>query len=87
MTTERIDVLVAMDQAANAIEKQWAIYEGAGSLLKARAAVAELIEAAKEASATLGHAYHTVLVGSLSEDAHTAYQRLDAALENAGGAE
>lgn len=39
-----------------------------------------LIEAAMNASATLGNAYHTVLTGELAEAAHDAYQRLDAAL-------
>lgn len=45
----------------------------------------EIVDAAKEASGTLGHAYHTTLTGSIAEDAHKAYQRLDAALTRAGG--
>jgi hypothetical protein len=48
-------------------------------------AVAELIEAAKQASATLGHAYHTTLTGKLAEYAHADYQRLDAALARVQG--
>lgn len=50
-------------------------------------AVAELIAAARNASATLGHAYHTVLTGELAEQAHTDYQRLDIALSNIEGGE
>jgi ribosomal protein L30/L7E len=46
----------------------------------------ELVDAAKEASGTLGHAYHTTLTGELAEDAHKAYQRLDAALARIGSA-
>lgn len=70
------------------IERAGGVYfEDGRDLIAVDSAVAELIESAKEASATLGHAYHTVLVGSLADDAHTAYQRLDAALENVGGAE
>lgn len=41
----------------------------------------ELIEAAKNASAVLSHAYHTQIRGSLAEDAHSAYQRLDCAID------
>lgn len=47
-------------------------------------ALCELIEAASNASAILGHAYHTQIRGELEQDAHDAYQRLDAALANAG---
>ena len=50
-----------------------------------RARVAELIEAARNASATLSHAYHTTLTGQLAENAHEDYQRLDAALARIGG--
>lgn len=52
--------------------------------VKSRAALVELIEAAWQASATLGHAYHTVLDGQLAEYAHADYQRLDAALARIG---
>jgi hypothetical protein len=45
------------------------------------AVIAELIVAAKKASATLSHAYNTVLTGELAEFAHADYQRLDAALK------
>lgn len=48
-------------------------------------AVAHLIEAAREASATLGHAYHTALTGQIAVFAHEDYQRLDAALARIGG--
>lgn len=47
--------------------------------------IAELIEAARNASATLGHAYHTALTGELAEHAHRDYQRLEAALSNIEG--
>lgn len=57
---------------------------------RTRAAIAELIEAAREASATLGHVYHTTpLPPKLEQYAHDGYQRLDAALarvSSAGGA-
>jgi hypothetical protein len=46
-----------------------------------RHVVAELIAAATQASATLGHAYHTTLTGAFAEYAHTDYQRLDNALK------
>ncbi len=53
---------------------------------QARAAVAELIEAAREGSATLGHIYHTTpLHPELEQYAHDGYQRLDAALARVGG--
>ena len=40
----------------------------------------ELLEAAKQASATLGHIYHTTPIGgALEQHAHDGYQRLDAA--------
>lgn len=38
-----VDVLAVMDGAAQAIEREWAMYEGAGRLVEARAAVAELV--------------------------------------------
>lgn len=44
------------------------------------AEIIELITAARLASATLGHAYHTILTGKFAEHAHTDYQRLDDAL-------
>lgn len=47
--------------------------------------VIELIEATKSGSATLGHAYHTILVGELANLAHADYQRMDAALARIGG--
>lgn len=51
-----------------------------------RAAIAELIEAAREGSATLGHIYHTTpLHPELEQYAHDGYQRLDAALANVSG--
>ncbi len=50
-------------------------------------AVAELTEAAREASGTLGHIYHTTpLPCELEQHAHDGYQRLDDALANVGGA-
>lgn len=49
-------------------------------------AIAELIEAAREGSATLGHIYHTTpLHPELEQYAHDGYQRLDAALARVGG--
>ncbi len=42
--------------------------------------VEELIKAARMASATLGHAYHTTLTGQLAEYANDDYQRLDAVI-------
>ena len=53
MSSNGVDVLAVMDRAAKAIEDQWAIYEGAGDLVNARAAVAELMEAAATAEAAL----------------------------------
>lgn len=94
-----VDVLAVMDVDGRAIacvidacspgtlrQRQWKAHLPIHDA--ARAAVAELIEAAEEASATLGHAYHTTLTGQLAEYAHTAYQRLDSALARVqGGAE
>ncbi len=49
--------------------------------------VAELIEACKQASATLGHIYHTTpLPHPLEQEAHDGYQRLDAAIASMGAA-
>ena len=44
--------------------------------------VEELMKAARMASATLGHAYHTTLTGQLAEYAHDDYQRLDAVIRS-----
>lgn len=94
MTTERIDVLAVMDREIDAIRNTKAIAdvglcgarkaayaEHLSNMEEARAAVAELIEAARSASATLSHIYHTVpLRPDLEQHAHDGYQRLDAAL-------
>lgn len=49
-------------------------------------AVVALVEAAREASATLGHIYHTTpLPQKLEQYAHDGYQRLDAAIAKAKG--
>jgi len=49
---------------------------------KVSAQLVELIEAARDASATLGHIYHTTpLRSDLDQYAHDGYQRLDAALK------
>lgn len=79
---DKVDVLAVMDSLA-IIE---ATIRGSGAAVvteirEARAAVAELIEAAREASGTLGHIYHTTpLRHDLEQHAHDGYQRLDAAL-------
>lgn len=75
MAAEKIDVLAAIDEAADAIDKHWAMYGGAEDLRKARAAIAELIEAAKPAAG--------IVMGSLTADEMT---RLRAALARVGGA-
>lgn len=50
-------------------------------LKEARTSIAELLEAAREASAILGHIYHTTpLRPDLEKYAHDGYQRLDAAI-------
>lgn len=41
--TAPLDVLAVMEKFADAVEAQWAVYEGAGELREARAAVAELV--------------------------------------------
>lgn len=80
MTTERIDVLAVMHKlglpdAAMMSNAQRAEYA------KVREAFVELVEAARSASATLGHIYHTTpLSHDLAQHAHDGYQRLDAAL-------
>lgn len=55
---------------------------GSAEYAKISAAIKELVEAAREASATLGHIYHTTpLHPKLEQYAHDAYQRLDAAID------
>lgn len=61
--------------------------KAAQRLDKVIADVEELLQAAWNASATLGHAYHTVLDGKLADAAHDDYQRLDAALTRFGDAQ
>ncbi len=78
-----VDVLAVMDRLICEVPMGCGHIKAIG---EARAAVAELVEAARQASATLGHAYHTTLAGQLAEYAHTDYQRLDAALAKFGGA-
>jgi len=93
--TQRVDVLavriralidfhadaVRMERMLGIVKRQ---YDHAG-MLNLCQHMTELVDAAKEASGTLGHAYHTTLTGELAEDAHKAYQRLDAALARIGG--
>jgi hypothetical protein len=55
-------------------------FDCAAEIEEAIAQVEALVKAAREASATLGHAYHTTLSGQLAEYAHTDYQRLDSCL-------
>lgn len=55
--------------------------KGSAEYAKVCALIHELIEAAREASATLGHIYHTTpLRSDLEEYAHDGYQRLDVAI-------
>lgn len=55
--------------------------KGEAAYNRLRAQLVELIEAAREASATLGHIYHTTpLRSDLEQYAHDGYQRLDAAV-------
>lgn len=55
---------------------------GSAEYAKISAAIIELVEAAREASSTLGHIYHTTPLNSKMEQyAHDAYQRLDAAID------
>lgn len=77
-----VDVLALMDRLSYALQDRAGIVVQVNA---ARAAVAELIEAAGKASATLSHAYHTQLVGGLAETAHSDYQKLDAALARVTG--
>lgn len=80
MTTERIDVLAVMHKfglpdVAMMSDVQSAEYA------KVRADFIKLAEAARSASATLSHIYHTVpLRPDLEQHAHDGYQRLDEAL-------
>lgn len=84
---EPVDVLAVMDRARLFTDPQ----SDGGEAFRdevslARAAIAELIEAAREGSATLGHIYHTTpLHPELDQYAHDGYQRLDAALARVGG--
>jgi len=84
MNEPKVDVLAVMDEAARHADGGSAPLNG-DAIRQARAAVAEMIEAAKRANETLGHAYHTVLSGEIAENAHEDYQRLDAALARIGG--
>ena len=80
--TQRVDVLDVLKQCDELFSKAgystWCVKE-------ARAVVAELIEAAKSANATLCHAYHTALVGDLADNALADYRRLYAALAAIAG--
>ena len=81
-----IDALHAIDNALGILawEQNWKceyVPDRHAELVTARAAIAELIEAAREGSATLGHIYHTTpLHPELEQYAHDGYQRLDAAI-------
>lgn len=81
----KVDVLAVLDDAFTFCAGQNS-GPTENEMRQARAAVAELIDAATKASATLGHAYHTVLSGEIAEHAREDYQRLDAALARIGGA-
>ena len=80
---EPVDVLAVYDRLLREVPM------GAGhmqNIVAARAAIAELIEAAREASGTLGHVYHTTpLSADLEQHAHDGSQRLDAAIDRVGG--
>lgn len=88
MNAPRADVLAVLDRQLKFTVAS--DYSGASQdhrdMVATRAAVSELIEAAKNASAILGHAYHTQIHGELEHDAHDAYQRLDAAIARVGSA-
>lgn len=86
--TNPIDVLAVIDWAAEQVIARAACasdanrFNTADQLRRSRAAIAKLIEAAREASATLGHIYHTTpLRPDLEQHAHDGYQRLDAAIK------
>lgn len=83
MTTKTPEALDVLDRLIDYIDPDGHTYHfnEVEQVRKVRAVFDELIESAKEASGTLGHAYHTVLDGELAEYAHTDYQRLDAALD------
>jgi len=82
----KVDVLGALREFATKRDPFGSADEAMRKYIEARDAVAELIEAATNASATLCHAYHTTLTGQLADHAHEGYQRLDAALARIGGA-
>lgn len=75
-----VDVLAAIEREA------WLLRLGNMSTAAARMmmvydVLSELIESSKQASATLGHIYHTTpLRPDLEQHAHDGYQRLDAAI-------
>lgn len=80
-----VDVLEVLQRQID-IALSYGNDERAEALQDVHAAVAELIEAAREGSATLGHIYHTTpLHPELDQYAHDGYQRLDAALARVGG--
>lgn len=81
----KVDVLAVLDDAFTFCAGQNS-GPTENEMRQARTAVAELIEAATNASATLCHAYHTTLTGQLADHAHEGYQRLDAVLARIGGA-
>jgi len=85
MNEPKVDVLGALREFATKRDPFGSADEAMRKYIEARDAVAELIEAAKRANETLGHAYHTVLSGEIAENAHEDYQRLDAALARIGG--
>lgn len=83
---EPVDVLATLEGAGNFLIAKGATPADVVALHEARAAIAELIEAAREASGTLGHVYHTTpLSADLEQHAHDGYQRLDAAIDRVGG--
>lgn len=83
MTAEPVDVMgVLVGAINNVLRPNGGAY--VDEMEAARAAIAELLEAAREASATLGHIYHTTpLPPVLERHAHDGYQRLDAAIAGA----
>lgn len=82
-----VDVLAVMDALETVSGIPGDQLQKLADVRQARAAIAELIEAAREASGTLGHIYHTTpLHPELEQYAHDGYQRLDAALARVGGA-
>lgn len=84
-SAQPVDVLAVMDDRANAIESKWPKAYADG-LREARAAVAELVEAAEFASNVCAELYakYQLKVGPFASQAQVANGKLRAALARMG---